>query len=68
MARKALRKQKSYQKFCRDQVVAGLINDVGGGWIRAEIGKAMHAHQVAGYRIGNSGKKRRTVKRGADVE
>lgn len=59
MARKALRKQRNWIRKCRENVANGLINDAGGGWIRALSNNAMHRDMVAGYRIGNSGKKRR---------
>ena len=59
MARKALRKQRNWTRKCRENVINGLINDASGGWTRMDSSKAMHRDMVAGYRIGNSGKKRK---------
>ena len=66
MAVKSLRKKRNYTRKVREQVVAGLINDAGGGWVRADSGKAMHRDMVAGYKIGRT--KRRKVKTAPEVE
>lgn len=58
MARKALRKQRNWIKKCREQVIAGLINDASGGWTRMDSSKAMHRDCYHGYKIGRSSKKR----------
>lgn len=67
MARKALRKQRAWQKFCRDQVANGLINQANGSWARAED-KWTDRHMIAGYRLGSSKRKVRTKASQAEVE
>ena len=61
MGRKALKKQRAFQRYCRDQVVSGMINHADGLWRRADTSKAMDRDQLAGYRVGAS-KKRTKVR------
>ena len=61
MGRKALKKQRAYQVYCRKQVLDGLINHADGLWRRADSSKQMDQSMIAGYRIGAS-KKRTKVR------
>lgn len=50
MACKIVKKKRAYQDFCRKQVKEhGLVNAADGTWKRADPGKSMDAHQLAGY-------------------
>jgi hypothetical protein len=46
-------KKKLYKKFCRDQVMKGLINQANGLWANAQSTKMMDQHMLAGYRAGS---------------
>ena len=55
-------KKKHYKAQCRAQVVKGLINSAEGNWISAPSLGGKSIDIFAGYRIGNSSKKRRGPK------
>lgn len=61
-----IKRKKAFQKFCRDQVKQGLINQADGSWARATQ-KWQDQHMIAGY---NFEKRRRKgpSKSGAEVE
>lgn len=51
MPKKAIKKQKMYQTFCRDQVKKGLINQPDGTWKPFNSGFAMHRDCKEGYKL-----------------
>ena len=58
MPKKSLVKKRAWQAGCRRKVLQGLINDVDGGWVQYQEGKAMHASMLHGYKLGHSKKRR----------
>jgi hypothetical protein len=50
-------KKKAFQRYCRDQVKKGLINDAEGNWRPASTGKAMDDSMIAGYKLGGGKRK-----------
>lgn len=60
------KRKKAHQKFCRDQVKKGLINQPNGSWAEASATKAMDQMMIAGYNFDK--RKRKPSKRNQEIE